>query len=171
MVLTDAMDTRSPETPALPSWSTRSVPLDILACVAAVIVGSIFGWLIYLINNVASGGNIDMESIIFFSFIFIINVVPGLLGAGLAVACAHGVRMVSSSDKFAELEAIIGACAAGVVTLFGIFYWSGMIEVLPVVLTGVVVLIFTWIGLRWSGKLAARRFKSRAESEPHPRGT
>lgn len=75
MVLTGRMELQSSDEGVSRERSPRSVGLDAVVCVVAVIVAAVFGWMFYVLSGFMSGGPIDISSVIFFSFIVIINVV------------------------------------------------------------------------------------------------
>lgn len=145
----------------------RDILLDAVFSVIAVFLGAACTWLFYILSEFLSGGTIDVSAVIFFSIVFIITVVPGLLGAGLAVLAATVVRRIASSGHSGGREALAGAGVAGVVTLMGILSWSGMIEVVPVAMTGLLVAILIGLALKWSDRVAARRFELREKIDAY----
>lgn len=167
IALTDPMGLKTSEEAGSSRVPPRDIGLDAVVCVIAVFVGALCTWVFYVLSEFVNGGPIDVSAVIFFSIVFIITVVPGLLGAGLAVVAATVVRRISSSGRSGRLEAFTGAGIAGVVTLVGIFSWSGMIEVVPVAMTGLLVVVLTGIALKWSDRVAARRFELREKIEAY----
>lgn len=132
-----------------------------MASLVALVLGTASGMVIALLDELIRWGEISGASASYAPIFFFIFLIFGLLGAGLAVVTATAVRNKSRSKKSVELEALSGGAVAGVIFVLVLYSWGGMATAGHMAITGLPVAVFTWLALRKSGAMAARRARSR----------
>lgn len=114
----------------------RIVGLDALMCLAAAVLGVAGGLLLIGLGEMLLAGSIS---------------------AGAAVLAVQLLRRFSGTEKTVRFEPLLGAAVVALGMSLGIFSWGGMASVLGMLATSLPVAVLTWLGLRKSGAIAARR--------------
>ncbi|GAA1104318.1 hypothetical protein [Nesterenkonia jeotgali] len=135
----------------------RIVGLDALTCLAAAVLGVAGGLLLIGLGEMLLAGSISAATWGFYPVVFIIVVFPALLSAGAAVLAVQLLRRFSGTEKTVRFEPLLGAAVVALGMSLGIFSWGGMASVLGMLATSLPVAVLTWLGLRKSGAIAARR--------------
>ncbi|GAA1146207.1 hypothetical protein [Nesterenkonia lutea] len=135
----------------------RIVGLDALVCLAAVGLGVAGGLVLTALGETLIAGSISGESLSFYPVLFIMIMFPAFVSAGVAVVAIQVLRRVSGTKKTARWEALLGAAVVALGISLGIYSWGGMGSILAMALTGLPAAFLTWLGLRRTGAIAARR--------------
>lgn len=135
----------------------RIVGLDSLVCLAAVGLGVAGGLAVTALGEMLIAGSISDGSLSFFPVLFIMIMFPALLSAAVAVVAIQVFRRFSRTPQTARWEALLGAVVVALGISIGIYSWGGAGSILAMALTGLPAAFLTWLGLRRSGAIAARR--------------
>lgn len=135
----------------------RIVGLDALVCLLAVALGVAGGLVLAALGEMLIAGSISGESLSFFPVLFIMIMFPALLSAVVAIVAIQVFRRFARTQTPARWEALLGAVVVAIGISIGIFTWGGAGGILAMALTGLPAAFLTWLGLRKTGVIAARR--------------